>query len=159
MRPSKYDLTTSNPAAGTVPGRVPSAQLGSGPQDLQVTHPFKVINASSGGTAKVRVVFGQVNSVTPTIGGIPLDYIPPPLLAVYFDTKIILDVTVDGSGNVTAVDVNFASPLPPPTSTHAYLTLASVAASGSNVTAINQSVTQSLQMAKCGATTYYFGGV
>lgn len=117
--------------------------------------PFRVYQSSA---SKVKVVFGQVNSITPTIGGTALDAGTAPELTISVDGVIYLDVTVDGSGAPTAVTVNNAATIPANNSTHGRITLATVTDS-SGILTLNQSVTQSLQIAKCGVSTYYFGGV
>lgn len=123
------------------------------------THPFKVTDATDLMGAKVYVKFGQVNSVTPTISGTDLDDSSPPALTITVSGVVYLEVTVNNNGAVTAVEVKNASSLPTATSTKGYLTLATVTKTGSTITAINQSVTHSLQHYKCGSTTHRFKGI
>ncbi len=123
------------------------------------SHPFKVINATSGGSPKVRVVFGQVNSITPTIGGTALDHSTPPKLTLTTSGVVYLIVNLDGSGNILTATVNNAASLPSAGALTGYLTLATVTISGGVVLAINQSVTHSLGHQKCGSTTHNFWGV
>ena len=125
------------------------------------THPFKVLNASTPGTPKVKVTFGQVNSVTPTINDIELDADPkdPPLLTVvtgivYLRVRLYKDGTIDKAtihckdkvpeGETEAVQLG-------------YLTLATVTVTKNSVTAINQAVTHSLGHQKCGVRHNFWG--
>jgi len=134
-------------------GLAPAVNLG-----RAFAHPFLVYDASSGGTPKVGVIFGQINSITPTIGGTALDNATPPELTVATGV-VYLRAEVDGNGLVIAVIVANAAALPANTSTYGYITLATVTASGTEVTAISQSVTHSLGHQKCGTTTHNFWGV
>lgn len=113
-------------------------------------HPFKVLDASTTGpsVAKVRVIFGQVNSITPTMDGDDLDADPAPELIVVTGV-VYLELTLDGAGLVTAVEVLNAATLPASTATEGYITLATVVVTSDQVTAINQSVTASLQYLRC----------
>lgn len=147
---ARHDLGT-----GRFDGAVPTALLETR-LPILASYPFKVQKSA---TAKVRVIFGQVNSITPTIGGTALDAASPPELTITTSGVVYLECSIDGSGNVTAVAVKNASSLPSASSSKAYITLATVTYSGGAVTAISQAVTTSLQCAKCGATTYYFGSV
>ena len=149
--PARHDLSTRR-----IDGPVPTALLSTPPSPVAASYPFKV---QKSGTATVRVIFGQVNSITPTIGGTALDAATPPNLTITTGGVVYLECTINGSGNVTAVAVKNASSLPAATSGYAYITLATVTYSGGAVTALAQSVTHSMQCAKCGATTYYFGAV
>jgi len=109
---------------------------------------FQVVDASSGGAAKVTVTFGQVNSITPTIGGTSIAAGTPPTLAIGSGTArvVYLRFEIDPSdwSNVGCI-IAEASSLPADDNTYGYLTLAEVDASGSAVTAIRQSVLFSLQ--------------
>lgn len=125
---------------------------------VAVLHPFLVSDASTGGSAYVRVRFGQVNSVTPTIGGTALDHASPPSLAVVSGV-VYLVVTTDGDGLVTAAGIGNAASLPASDATYGYLTLAAVTVSGGAVTALSQSVTHSLGHQKCGTTVHNFWGL
>lgn len=58
--------------------------------------PFRVIDASTEGVKKVRVVFGFLNNIIPTIGGIPLDADPAPTIAIASDCSVYLKTTWTG---------------------------------------------------------------
>jgi hypothetical protein len=121
--------------------------------------PFKVLDASDDTpAAKVSVVFGQVNDVTPTMDGHALDADPAPTLEV-ISGVIYLKCTLDGTGAVTGVEVLNAAAKPADDATHAYITLATVTVASDAVTAINQSVTHSLRLRKCGVADMHFWGV
>lgn len=113
-------------------------------------HPFKVINASTTGpaAAKVRIKFGQVNSITPTISAVALDNDPAPTLSVVSGV-VYLKLYLDTAGSVVTVGVFNAATLPTPTVDEGYITLATVTVVSNAVTAINQSVTASLQYLRC----------
>lgn len=138
-----------------IDGPVPTSKLDS-PSTSTTNHPFRVRKASA---TQVIVVFGQVNSITPTISGVALNNSTAPKLTISTNGVVYLECSVDGSGNITAVAVKNAASLPSATSSYAYITLASIALSGGSISSISQSVTASLQCAKCGTTTYYFGAV
>lgn len=127
----------------------PRPMFGAPPETAANLHPFKVRNASTGGVAKVRVRFGQVNNVTP-------DNVDTAITVATGD--VYLDCTVDGDGQVTAVTISNGT-VPADTATHAYKVLATVTASGGNVTVINQSVTHSLGHQMCGEDVHNFWGV
>lgn len=124
--------------------------------------PFKVSDASDETAAQVRVRFGQVNSMTPTIddgGLVALDSDPAPVLGVVSGV-VYLDLTLDEeTGETTAAEVKSAGTLPAQTLTHAYLTLATVTVTGDAVTAINQAVTHSLGHRRCGVNDHHFWGL
>lgn len=123
------------------------------------SHPFKVFDAStSAPAAKVRVVYGQVNSITPTIDGTALDDATPPMLTVVTGV-IFLKVTFDLDGIVTAAIVGNAATLPSDDATHGHITLASVNVTDGVVTAISQSVTFSLACERCGVSYIHFWAV
>lgn len=124
------------------------------------SHPFQVLDASSNGSAKVQVVFGQVNSLTPSINGTGLGENPadPPLLQVATG-PVYLAVILDSNGRITSASIHNNGSLPEADPTHGYLTLATVTASQGGLTAINQSVTHSLGHQKCGSTVHNFWGL
>lgn len=124
------------------------------------SHPFKVIDASTVGpdAAKVRVTFGQVNSITPTIATVALDNATTPELTVVSGV-VYLKINVDGSGLVTSVEVLNAASIPAETATEGYITIATVTVTSDAVTAINQSVTHSLGHQKCGTAVHNKWGV
>ncbi len=123
------------------------------------SHPFKVLNASTATEAKVRVVFGQVNSITPTIATVALGTDPAPELTVVSGV-VYLKITVDEeTGVVSTAEIGNAATLPASTVTEGYLTLAEVTVASDAVTAINQAVTHSLGSRRCGTNDYHFWGL
>jgi hypothetical protein len=127
-------------------------------RDTTSAHPFKVYNASSGSVPAVRVRFGQVDSVTPTIVSVKLNDIDPPILRVSSGV-VYLKVTVNKDGAVTSAEIGNASELPKATDTEGYITLASIYVKEGVVTTISQSVTHSLQHMLCGINQHLFGAV
>ena len=88
----------------------------------------------------VYVEFGQVNNITPTIGGIQLDNSPAPYLASVISGSIYLKVTIDNYyGNITSAEILNNAIVPTNTTTNGYLVLASVNVNGSSIT-IYQSI-------------------
>ncbi|WP_414664907.1 hypothetical protein [Horticoccus sp. 23ND18S-11] len=124
----------------------------------QIGHPFLVTDATTETTAKVAVQFGQVNSITPTIGGTALDDATPPVLTVASGI-VYLAVVVDGTGLITSASIHNDTTLPAADATHGYITLATVTVASSAVTAINQAVSGSLQHLMCGEDVHLFGSV
>lgn len=122
-------------------------------------HPFKVSNASAAtpAAARVKVRFGQVNNITPTINDVALGTTPEPVLSVATGV-VFLEVTVD-EGEVTTVRVLNAETVPANTADKGHIVLAAVTVANNRVTAINQSVTRSLGHQKCGGTIHNFWGV
>lgn len=121
------------------------------------THPFQVVDASTAApAAKVRVVFGQVNSITPTIDATYLDY--DPTLTVVSGV-VYLKVNLDGDGLVASAEIGNAAALPADTATEGHLTLANVNVAADAVIAISQSVTHSLGHQKCGEDIHNFWGL
>lgn len=126
--------------------------------DLANQHPFRVTNASSDETAKVRVTFGTVNDVIPTMGstsGDPLDADPAPTLevvtgVVYLELTLYATDGVDYSkGDVQYVVVKNAAAMPTYSAATPRRLLATITVIDGNVTAINQSVTGSLGFQVC----------
>jgi hypothetical protein len=146
-------------SGGTVTTRKPSWSTPAPRRGAASFHPFQVFDASTTGpdVAKIRVRFGQVNSVTPTMDGDDLDANPTPVLVVITGV-IYLELTLDIAGVVTAVEVLNAASLPAATATEGYITLATVTVTSDQVTAINQSVTASLQYLRCNGNDI-FGAV
>lgn len=121
-------------------------------------HPFQVFDASTAApAAKVTVRFGQVNSITPEIDAVPLDDDPAPTLTVVSGV-VYLQVNLDVDGLVESAEIGNAAALPAQTETEGYLTLATVTVADDAVTAINQSVTRSLQHLYCGGQ-HVWGGL
>lgn len=119
--------------------------------------PFEVRNPTED-EAKVRVHFGQVNSLTPTIDDVPLNAAEPPELEVVTGV-VYLRVELDVDGIATAATIANAAELPDDTATYAHITLATVTVAGSAVTAIHQAVTHSLMVRRCGVSEMHFWGV
>lgn len=127
------------------------------PPGTLTDHPFKVVDYASGGAARVTIQFGQVNSVTPTVGGTSLATVPAPTLNVS-SGFVYLDCFLDTDGDVTSVTVQNAASVPASSFNHAYIALAAVTVSGSTVT-VFQSVTHSLQMRRCAVADMHFWGI
>jgi hypothetical protein len=82
--------------AGTLMFRPPTGLRPAASMRAAYSHPFQVLDASTPTpAAKVVVVFGQVNSITPTIGGTAINNATPPTLTVVSGT-VYLNVTLDG---------------------------------------------------------------
>lgn len=126
----------------------------------QIDHPFRLRNASTTApaAAKVRVRFGQVNSITPTIDGVPLNAAEPPALTVVTGV-IYLRVEVDVEGVVTAATIASAAELPADTATYGHLTIGEVTVADNKITVGYQSVTHSLQHRRCGVREHHWWGV
>lgn len=147
-------------------------------------HPFKGIAANKApvgetpGEARVRVIFGTVNSVVPNIMdadtevNVPLDGTTgdpshPPRLLCEASGGIWLQTVWTGDEPfraVTSADIVWYASESPPADTddYAYYLLANVTVEDSAVTSISQAVTHSLfvQRVKCGGTAqYYWNGV
>jgi hypothetical protein len=143
---------------GTVIFRRPRGLFPAAARGGAFAHPFRVADATTGGTARVAVRFGQVNSITPTIGGVALDYSTPPTLVV-ISGVVYLRVNLDGDGLITSAIIGNAATLPAATSTEGYLTLATVTVAANAVASLAQSVTHSLGHQKCGSTVHNFWGL
>lgn len=123
---------------------------------VQIEHPLQLQNATAGGTAGVRVRFGQLNSITPQISGVDIAADTGPILTfpgagVYL---VYLHVVVSDTptvGTITALTVEENTSLPSDTDTDSYLTIGQVTVDSTpKVTLIEQSVTHSLQFTRCG---------
>jgi hypothetical protein len=120
-----------------------------------VSHPFKLINASTTApAAKVSVIYGTVNNFVPTIGGTSIFTDPAPTLTVVTGT-VYLDATVDGAGAITAVVIANAATTPADTTTRKYKTIGSVTVASNAVTAIAQNVITSLTLYLCNGTAIW----
>lgn len=107
--------------------------------------------------AKISVTYGQINNVTPTVGGSSLRIFPAPTLTVVSGV-IYLEATVDAAGVLTALEIKNADTVPEPTSTKGYLVLAEVTVTDGAITALNPACWNIFRMAKCGGTQYdWFG--
>lgn len=154
-RPSGSVRVRTTAGGTTFDAALPARAGGS----AQWTHPFQVLDASTATpAAKVTIRFGQVNSITPTIGGTAMDADPAPTLTV-ISGVVYLACTLNGAGAITAAAIANAAAQPANDATHGYLTLATVTVASDAVTAINQAVTHSLQMRKCGVADMHFWGV
>jgi hypothetical protein len=154
-------IGVSQHSAGTLLARKLTG-LDPAPRRGANSHPLKVIDASTGEpspAAKVRVRFGQVNSITPSIGGIALDADPsdPPVLTVA-SGLVYLALVLSEAGAITSASIHNDEELPATDDTHAYITLATVTVAANKVTAINQAVTASLQWLRCNGNDL-FGAV
>lgn len=110
--------------------------------------PFRGIDASAAGVAKVKFAYGTVGNASPTFGGNPVNPTSGEATVSNGD-KVYLDATVDGTGVVTALIATRASSVPADTSTHKYKLLFEVAVSGGAVTSIGQSVNTNLSLFLC----------
>lgn len=130
-----------------------------GGRNRSAGHPFQVLNASTSTEPKVKVTFGQVNGITPTIGGYALDADPkdPPLLAVVTGV-VYLAVVLNVNGTITSASIHNAAELPENDVTHGYLGLAKVFVEKTNLKEINQIVSHSLGMRRCGVSDIHFWG-
>lgn len=125
--------------------------------------PFKVYSKSSGSTGAIAINFndgfvGQVNSITPQIGGVDIGPPDNPLLTISGDGAIYLNCTFTGSSSISAISVNLGTQ-PSQTATHAYITIATITdfTAGTPPTfTINQVVTHSLFFRRCGGTNDFW---
>lgn len=121
--------------------------------------PF-LIEIKSATTVTIR--YGQVNNITPTIGGMNLDNNNPPILTVNTTgtRDIYLNCTLDGSQNITAITVETAASTPPSTLSNAYLTLGNVTvdATPKIIGDPNQSVQSSENFLYCSGA-WLFGSI
>lgn len=144
-------------------------------------HPFKGKKANktdSPAAARVRVVFGAVNSVVPTIhdavtaADVPLDGTTdtpprPPVLATPTAGKVYLETVWSGAEPkiLASAEVKHAASVPADDDTHGYQLLFTVTLNGASdaVESIAQATTSSynVQRTKCGSATavYYFTGI
>ncbi len=122
------------------------------------SHPFQVLGANTSTEPKISVVFGQVNSLTPTVGGYEIGTDDPPTLRVATGV-VYLAVILNANGAITSTSIHNDASLPEADSTHGYITLARVTVTSNKVTALYQSVTHSLGHQKCGSKTHNFWGV
>jgi hypothetical protein len=113
-------------------------------------HPFKGINASSRGTAKVKFIYGTVGNASPTFGGNPV-FPESDEVTVSNNDKVYLDATVDAAGNITSLIASRSGSVPAdsPSTGHYYRLLFIVAVSNGKVTSIAQSVSTNLQLFLC----------
>jgi len=160
IRPGKGIRISATPSGVVVSWDPAAAGQANPARPTQIDHPFRLRNAStiSPAAAKVRVRFGQVNSITPTIGGVPLDAAEPPALTVVSGV-VYLRVEVDVDGLVTAATIASAAELPADTATLGHLTIGTVTVASNKITAGNQSVTHSLQHRRCGVSEHHWWGI
>lgn len=122
-------------------------------------HPFKVVNRSDDEDARIGVVFGQVNSLTPTLGGDDLDADPSPSIVVTTSGVIYLRVSFDVDGVVINADIHNDEELPGADASYGYITLATITLDDDKITAINQAVSFSLGCRRCGVSDIHFWGL
>lgn len=123
-----------------------------------ITQPFYILDASSGGNAKVSLIAGYVNNTMPTLGGTALDTLPRPTTGTLTNGtwNIYLAATTDSGGIVTAVTVQGStSAVPADGDTTANLLLGTVVVSGGVITAINSIRTGNHFHQRCGAASPY----
>lgn len=119
------------------------------------THPFKLSDATSGGTAQVKILFGMVNAITPT--GMTA---PSLTLSVGSSGYVVLAVTTNSSGIATSAAISISSSMPADTSTEGHIALGYVTKNtGPTSVTCSQSVSGSLWHQMCGTETHLFGSV
>lgn len=123
-----------------------------------------VYDASEPSDAKVSVTFGQINGVTPTIGGTAISAATPPTLAVVTGA-VYLHAVIDTDGIITALTIENAATMPDDTDVDGYLTLALVTVASGVVSLIQPAAWNLLQMQICGSvadegavTVFLWGG-
>lgn len=129
---------------------VQKTRLDGDPNGSGVLFPFKGIDASAAGVAKIKFAYGTVRNASPLFGGNPV--IPFSDEATVSDgDKVYLDGELDAAGNVTSLIATRASSVPLDGSTpgHYYRLLFEVTVSGGAVTAIGQSVRTNLTLFLC----------
>jgi hypothetical protein len=100
------------------------------------------------GTAsnKVKVQDGTVNGLSSSLSE----------QTISGNTNVFLEVTVNSSGTVTAVDLNLDAGTPSDTTTEAYVKVSSITFSGGAITGITNFLSGSLGHAYAGQTTHIF---
>ena len=109
------------------------------------------------GVAKVKILFGMVNGITPGGMGDPSE--TSLTLTVGASGYVVLAVTTDSSGAVTSASISIAASVPADTTTSGHIALGYVALNAGPSVTCSQSVSGSLQHLKCGATNHRFGSV
>jgi hypothetical protein len=133
--------------------RTPPATGGAG--SAVITHPFQIIDASDGSGANIRVRYGTVEDVVPTLDGDSLSINPVHALASDGTYLVYLEVAYDNDGTVTSavVNVDLAGTLPDHDDNTDFITLGEVDAaeveSVLQVAEIRQAVTHSLRHGIC----------
>lgn len=141
----------------------------SGGGSATLVHPFQLIDAESG---LLRVRYGTVNDVVPTLGGTALSANPTTDLSGTDGTYLVyLTVTYSTAGTVSGVVVNAneGGTLPSYDDTHDYITLGEADVASGLISELRQAVTHSLRHGICGRVldgetvttsgTPYFWGV
>jgi hypothetical protein len=139
-----------------------------------IMHPFQLIDASDGAGANIKVRYGTVSDVVPTLDGDSLSISPVHTIGSAGTFLVYLEVSYDDDGTITSVTVEVgAGPLPSFDDNTDYKTLGEVdvatVESVLAVTEIRQAVTHSLEHGICGRVieegsittpgTPYFWGV
>lgn len=120
------------------------------------THAFQLSDATAAGAAKVKILFGMVNGLTPGGMGDPSE--TSLTLTVGSSGYVVLAVTTNTSGVATSAAISISSSMPADTSTSGHIALGYVTNGTSSVTC-SQSVSGSLAHMMCGGTTHLFGSV
>lgn len=155
-----YDRVASDPDPATFAGSNAVSEIlgeggGAGGGTPAPTHPFQLSDATSAGTAKVKILFGMVNGITPT--GMTA---PSLTLTVGSSGYVVLAVTTDASGVATSAAISIAASMPSDTSTLGHIGLGYVTKNtGPTSVTCSQSVSGSLAHMMCGTTTHLFGSV
>ena len=124
-----------------------------------ITHPFQLIDDTEVGVdANLKVRYGTVNDVVPTLSATSLSSAPSINLASNGTYLVYLEVTYDDDGVISGitVEVDLAGTLPAYTDNIDYITLGEVdveTVGGFKVVSeLRQAVTHSLRHAICGRT-------
>lgn len=113
---------------------------------------------------KVSVTVGQINGITPTIGGTAISATTPPTLSVVTGS-VHLHATIDTDGLITALTIENAATRPDDTDVDGYLTLALVTVTSGAIASLQPVAWNLLQMQVCGSvadegsvTIFLWGG-
>jgi hypothetical protein len=120
------------------------------------THAFLLENASTGGTAKVRVHSGTINALDPVADG-PFNAGDDPVIAVNVadgDT-VFLELSLSyststGIWTCTSFTIRVDTPIESPTTTLAFHPLGTVTVAANDVTAISDGVNGNIGWERCG---------
>ena len=121
-------------------------------------HPFKLSDATSGGSAKVNIRFGMVNGLTPGGMGDPSE--TSLTLTVGSSGYVVLAVTTDTFGVATSAAISITASMPDNTETLGHIALGYVTKNtGPTSVTCSQSVSGSLAHQQCGYDYHLFGRV